>query len=333
VSGFHLWSQTYDRNLRNILKVQTEVATSVAQQLKITLVSDEAKKIEAHDISPDAFTFYLQGRQAIRDANTKAEHDNAAELFRQSVAADPGFAEGWLYLEGALSNEVIGGLVKPEVVSAEMRHASDRVVSLEPGSSTAHRAVAQIYWSLDWNWLAATAEYKRAYELNPGDYVVVRQLADVTHAILGDDTTALSLYRRAIDQDPLNGYTYLQIGIFYRDIGKLPEAESAFRRSLALNPKGQAAALLCQTLAARGEATDALAVMQRVQDDGDRRWATALVYQALGRKTEADVALANAERLDAEDSAYSIAEIHAYAARLIKALPGWTARIVSATFH
>lgn len=319
VSGFHLWSQIYDRNLGDILKVQTDVAGSVAQQLKISLVTDEVKKIEAHETSSDAYAFYLQGRQALRQSNTKTEDDNAAALFRQSVAADPGFAEGWLYLEGALSDEVIDGLAKPEVVSAEMRHAADEVVALEPGSATAHRAVAQIYWSLDWNWLAATAEYKHAYEMTPGNSAVVTQLADVTHAILGDETTALSLYRRAIDLDPLNASIYLQIGRYYLGIGKLPEAESAFRQSLVLNPKGPASVSLCQALVARGEAIEALAVVQRVPDDSDRRWGAALVYQALGRKAEADATLADAERLDAEDNAYSIAEIHAYRSEIDQA--------------
>jgi TolB-like protein len=312
VSGFHLWSQTYDRSLRDILKVQTEVASSVAQQLKITLFADEREKSVVHDISPDAYTFYLQGRQALHNANTKAASDNAAELFRRSVAADPGFAKGWFYLEAALSDEVITGLDKADVVSAEMRHAADMVVTIEPGSATAHRAAAQIYWSLDWNWPAATAEYERAYELNPGDSISVRQLADVTHTILSNDTAALSLYQRAIGLDPLNAFSYLHIGFYYLDIGRLPEAESAFRQSLVLNPKGEATTALCQALVAGGKANEALAVLPRVPDDSDRRLSTALVYQALGRKKEADAALADAERMDAEENAYSIAEIHAY---------------------
>jgi TolB-like protein/thioredoxin-like negative regulator of GroEL len=312
-SGFHIWSRDYDRNLRDILKLQTEVASSVAQQMKITLASDIQNKSETHDINPNAYTVYLEGRRALREANTKGEYDYAIKLFRQAVTVDPEFAEGWFYLEAANSDQVLSGMVKAEVASAEMRRAADKVATIAPGSALAHRSAAQIYWTLDRNWSAATAEYQQVYDLDPGNSDAVRQLADVTHVILGNDATALILYRRAVELDPLNAYGYLQIGQYYLDIGNLPEAESAFRQALILDPKVVGASgSLCQTLVVRGKASEAMAVMQRAPDDSDRRQCAALVYQARGNKKVADAAVADMERLNATEDAYSIAEIHAY---------------------
>jgi TolB-like protein len=313
-TGFHTWSRTYDRPLSDILKIQTQVATSVAQQLEVKLVGDETTDIATGGTaSPEAYNLFLHGREILRTASTKSEYDIAVDYFRQSLKADNGFANGWLWLLLAQSAAVIDGVVTPQVVSEEMRHASDEVVALVPGTWAAHTAVAQIYWSLDWNWQAASTEYARAYERNPYSYLAARQLADVAHSILEDDTTALSLYRRAIDLDPLNYFNYLQIGNCYFEMGKLPEAESAVRESLGLDPKSAGSyAFLGLILIARGQSTEALAAIQREPDEGWRHWGLALAYQALGRKADADSELANIQRQEANVHSYRIAQIHAY---------------------
>jgi TolB-like protein/DNA-binding winged helix-turn-helix (wHTH) protein/thioredoxin-like negative regulator of GroEL len=327
-TGFHVWSETYEEPLDDIFKVQDDIARKIGEKLQTSLADDLASKYREPrgTTNPDAYTFYVKGLALYRHAGVKADYEDAANQLRQSVTIDPAFAEGWLNLEMVLSGEVIGGFVTPEVVSAEMRHAADRVVALMPNTAPAHRAIAQIDWSLDWKWRAAAEEYKRAYELDPNSAQGVRQLASVSHLIVGDDSTALNLYRRAIDLDPLRDLNHIQIGIYYLDKGQLSEAESAMQAALALNAKLPSAnAMMGQILIARGRPTDALATVQREPADADRRWGLALAYQALGRKADADAALAAMERWDAEMNAFLIAEIYAYRGELDQAF-AWLER-------
>jgi TolB-like protein len=324
-NGYHLWSETYDRELDDVFKVQDEIAAAVVGALKVSLIGAQDQKRAAAPNS-DAYTLYLQGREISRHASTKADFDKAVEYFRRSLKADPTFADAWQYLMFALSDEVIDRSVKPELVSAEMRHAASEVNALVPGSAEAHHAAAQIYWSLDWNWQAATAEYRRVYELTPNDYAAVRQFADVNLCVVGDDTTALRLYQRAIELDPVADWNYQQIAYYYLDVGMLSEAESAIRKAIDLNPmSAERNAFLGQILIARELPRDALAAVQRESDESARRWGLALAYQALGRKADADLALSNAERQDADTNAYGIAEVHAYRGEMDQAF-AWLER-------
>jgi TolB-like protein/Tfp pilus assembly protein PilF len=327
VTGFHIWSQTYDRNLKDILKVQEDVATSVAHQLEIRLVGDEATKaVLGGTNNAQAHILYLQGHAISHIASTRAEYDRAIDYYRQALKADPAYVDAWASLMIALSNEVIRRFVSSGAVSAEMRHAADEVIALAPDTAAAHSARAQIYWTLDWNWQAATTEYKRTYDLTPNDYNAVRRLADVTFFVVGDDATALDLYQRAIDLDPVAEANYEQISYYYLYKGRLSEAESAIRKALDFKPMGAGlGADLGRILIARAKANDALTAIQREPDERARRWGLALVYNALGRKADANAALAEFERRDADTRAYDIAQIHADRGEIDQAF-GWLER-------
>ncbi len=309
-TGYHLWSETYDRKLDDIFKVQDEIAGAVVTALKASLAEGEASR-QGQTLNVAAYTPYLQGRELLRRAMTQADLEQAAGHFRQALSVDPAFADGWLYLEAALNNEVISGFVTPDIVSAEMRHAAERVAALAPGSAAAHRAAAVIYSRLDWNREAAAAEYKRVYELNPNDAAAARMLADITAALGGDDRTVLSLYRQAIDLDPLWAHNYAHIGMYYSRTGRLTEADAALRKALAILPLAGWRSALCEVLIARGQPAEALAAAQSETDETARRWDLALAYQALGRRAEADAALADMEQRDGLTNASGIAEVRA----------------------
>jgi len=311
-NGYHLWSQTYDRKLDDIFKVQDEIAGAVVSALKVSLVDSSALKVTTAK-NTEAYTLYLQGRAINRIAVNKAQEDSAAEYMRRAIKADPTFAKAWAWLASVLANEVNYYDVSGDAVAAEMRGAAARALALDPNLPDAHSAKFAIYESIDWDWEAAAAEAQKAYDLDPTNANNAQNLAGALQTLHGASDTVLALYQKAIELDPVSPDTYGSIGDYYMDTGKLPEAETAYRKAIDLLPTGSVVHnSLGIVLLLRGEAAAALAEFQRDPDESDQRSGAALAYFALGRKAEANAALAEMERLDATTHALNIAEALAY---------------------
>jgi Flp pilus assembly protein TadD len=311
-NGYHLWSQTYDRKLDDIFKVQDDIAGAVVSALKVSLVDSSALKVTTPK-NTEAYTLYLQGRAIYRIAGNKAQFDSAAEYMRKAIKADPTFAEAWAWLAIVLSNEVNLKHARADAVAAETRRAAQQALALNPNLSDAHRAKAAIYRTLDLDGEAAAAEYQKAYDLDPTDAFITKNLGDSLFNLHGESDTVLALFQKAIDLDPVNPHCYASIGIYYIGTGKLPEAERAFRKAIDLLPTGPSFhGTLGLVLLLRGEAAAALAELRLDPDESNRREGAALANFALGRKAEADAALAEMERLDATTNASGIAQTLAY---------------------
>ena len=213
-NGYHLWSQTYDRDIKDIFKVQDEIAGAVVSALKVSLVDSSTLKVTTPK-NTEAYTLYLQGRAINRSANNKAQEDSAAEYMRRAIKADPTFAEAWAWLANVLANEVSYNYVRGDAVAAEMRGASERALALDPNLADAHAAKGVIYWSIDWDWEAAAAEYQKAYDLDPTGANNARLLAGSLWVLHGASDTVLALFQKAIELDPVNSYCHGNIGFYY----------------------------------------------------------------------------------------------------------------------
>jgi TolB-like protein/Tfp pilus assembly protein PilF len=311
-NGYHLWSQTYDRKLDDIFKVQDDIAGAVVSALKVSLVDSSTLKVTTPK-NTEAYTLYLQGRAINRNASNKTQFDSAAEYMRRALKADPTFAEAWAWLANVLTNEVLLNFVRGDAVAAEVRGAVEHALALDPNSSIAHLAKGGIYWILDWDWEAALPEFQKAYDLDPTDANVNNQLAVALDTLRSESDTVLALYRKAVELDPINTEYSANIGGYYVSRGKLPEAETVLRKAIDLFPTGENLhSFLGLVLLLRGEATAALAEFQRDPDESNQREGAALAYFALGRRAEANTALSEMKRLDATNHASNIAEAFAY---------------------
>jgi adenylate cyclase len=321
-NGYHLWSQTYDRKLDDVFKVQDEIAGAVVSALKVSLADSSTLKVTTAKNS-EAYTLYLQGRAINRIASNKQQYESAAEYMRKAIKADPTFAKAWAGLALALMSEVTAtSEVSGNAVAAEVRGASERAFALDSNLPEVHLANGSIYLNLDWNWEAATAEFQKAYDLNPDDAASVRALGDAQLNFHGasDTVLALTLYQKAIELDPVNFNNYEAIGWYYMWTGRLLEAEAALRKAIDLLPTGPGVhAALGVALLLRGEAAAALAEFQRDPDESEQRPGTAMAYFALGRRAEANAKLSEMERLDATTNASSIAETYAYGGEIDQA--------------
>jgi tetratricopeptide (TPR) repeat protein len=196
----------------------------------------------------------------------------------------------------------------------EARRAASQAQTLDPNLSEAHSVMGWIHLYYDWDWARTHADVQKALELDPSNpyaWLCGGRLAQLT----GHYDEALESYQRAIASDPLNAFVYKYIGNSNYMMGRFSEAQAAFRKAADLDPgMGVFGGSIGPGLVklATGEPAAALAEIERVKDDDDRGFGRAITYHALGRKADADLALAEYEKRHAEADAYQIAEIYAF---------------------
>jgi tetratricopeptide (TPR) repeat protein len=164
----------------------------------------------------------------------------------------------------------------------------------------------------DWDWPGADAAYKRAVELEPGNATVIRGAAGLAATLRRFDA-AIDLGRRAVELDPLSVPSRLYLGFHALRAGRLDEAEASVRKALELNPTQPSAHLsLGVVYLMRSKPAAALQEMEQEKEAVWRRLGRALAYHALGRRKEADTALAELVEKDKEGFAFQIAEAYAF---------------------
>jgi TolB-like protein/Flp pilus assembly protein TadD len=310
-NGYHVWSETYDRQLDDIFKTQDEIADAVVRALKASLIKNTAQTgLGAQNA--DAYALYLQGRSIAIKANTKEEDELAADYFQRSLKIDPTLADAWAALSDVRTTETAFGYLDLQAGYREARRLSDKALELNPRLSRAHAVLARINMLFDWNWAEALAEYQKAYDLDPTNANRGAILGYAKMLFRRDVEGALRLIKEAIKLDPVADHNYALLGDVFHWSGKLTEAESAFRKQLDLNPNGYSIHwALGDVLLDQGDAEMALEEFQRERFPHGRRTGIVLAYDALGRKPEAETALAELEKLDSATGAYEIAQIYA----------------------
>jgi TolB-like protein/Flp pilus assembly protein TadD len=311
-NGYHVWSQTYDRELHDIFKVQDEIADAVVRALKASLLQNTTDTgLGAQN--PDAYALYLQGRSIATKANTKEEYELAADYFQRSLKIDPTFADAWAALGNIRATETAWGFLDPQAGYGEARRLADKALALNPRLSKGHAVLGRINELFEWNWAEALAEFQKAYDLDPNNAGRSAALGFADMLFRGDAEEALRLIKKAIKLDPVAVINYAFLGEVFYYSGRLTDAASAYRKVLDLDPNGYGNHLaLGRVLLVQGKAEMALEEFQRERFPHGRRTGIALAYVALGRKAEADSALADLERLDGALGAYEVAQVYAY---------------------
>jgi TolB-like protein/Tfp pilus assembly protein PilF len=309
-NGYHLWSESYDRDLDDLFKVQDEIASAVVNALKISLLAGTLSDANRAP-NTDAYTLYLQAR-AISRRGTKPDRDKAAEYLQQALQHDPDFAPAWAEFSKNRISQLQRRLLPTRQAADEARHAAERAIALDPGLCAAHVAMARIHFFVAWDWMLADAEIRRAREFDPSDGDALRW-AGIIAETMGRLDEAVELFRQAVDQDPLTGANYAKLGetLFY--IGRLSEARAANLTALDLVPTdGPTHSALGMLLLAEGQPEAALAEFEHDPREDAREAGRALAYHALGRRADADAALAGLRKRHGIDGAFTVAEIYSY---------------------
>jgi TolB-like protein/Flp pilus assembly protein TadD len=308
--GAHLWLQTYDRDLSDVLKMQDEIATALVRALQIE-VSGHGLLSRPTLHSTESYTLVLQGRHAY-DRFEQQSFEQAVSDFQRATELDPSSADAEFWLGYAYFGAGMFGFMPPTIAFEKSRLATERALKLDPNQALAHAQLGDIHRAYDWDWLAADRELKLALTLAPNDghilfYVAVQSLS------MGRCDDALEQINAALAQDPLAAERYSILSRIQSCRGRLAEAEEAQRRSLELRPTGAGGHyFLGLVLLARGQPEAALPEMLKETRDEVRLGGSAMAYFALGRKAESDEALAKMIKGEADRHPFQIAQVYAF---------------------
>jgi TolB-like protein len=316
--GTELWSRIFDRELKDIFAVQTEIAQAVAASLELTLLGKDTTAANASTQNVEAHNAYLQGHFYFARRNVE-DYRKAISFFDQAIRLDPDYALA--YAERAEAWTFIGDLNpehKKEAWAAAKRDA-EKGVEVGPNLAEAHAALGWVRFFSEWKFAEGLAELKRARELAPANATANDLLARVL-IYVNQLAEAEKLARQATELDPL---AYLARGNLARILlaeGKLDEADSEARKSAELQPTG-AGNHRWQVVVAvlRGDGETALREAQLEPNEGYHRFELALAYYARGDRAAADAALADMVANDRNLLAYQIAEVYAWRGETDKA--------------
>jgi TolB-like protein/DNA-binding winged helix-turn-helix (wHTH) protein len=313
VSGFHIWSQDFDRDLNNILNLQTDIATAVAQQLQAKLLGDEAPRIELGGTrSSAAFDAYLRGSKASISAQSAADSRAAIAAYTQAIRLDPGYALALAGRSHAYSSYA-EEYATAAAISSAFEHAradARQAIALAPQLAEGYAALGHVLDS-QLEFAPATEAYERALALAPGNVQVLRLSADFMIA-MGHFEAGLAAARHAVTLDPLNPRSYYLLGQGLYFARRYQEAITALDEAIRLDPgfkepygiRGLAYYWL-------GDLQSARAACERNLDYWVDRWCLAVVYDKLGRRADAEAVLASYQAAEGNAAAYQYATIHA----------------------
>ena len=287
--GTHLWAQTYDRQLADVLEMQGEIAIALVQALQLEV---EANIVFRPALSnTEAYTLYLQGLHASSRFDQEGM-ELAVSDFERVIQLDPSFAQAHLMLGNAYFLLGAYGFMPPAVAFEKDRLANERALKLDPNLALAHAQLGDIHRAYDWDWVAADQELKQALALAPADgdilfYAAVQSLG------MGRWDDALKQMNAALAQDPLNPSRYQVLTLIQSSRGRLEEAEAAARRALELIPMGPFGhSFLGNVLLLRGQPDAALTEFSKETVEAARLGGIAMAHFAQGRKADSDAALA-----------------------------------------
>jgi TolB-like protein/Tfp pilus assembly protein PilF len=284
VDGYHLWSETFDRTLEDIFAVQDEIAESVVDALKVSLLGAVPKTRETQ---PEAYALYLHGVHFF-DLGDPENLEKAHQAFKQVLELDPDYAPAWDGLAGTYIQQTNTGQLGLQEGVELAREAGARALELDDTLAEAHAGDAFIKMVFDWDWAGARAAIDRALKLAPSNAKCVRR-AGLLVANQGRYEEALELVDKAIELDPLVTAGYNNRTFVLISLGRLDEAMEAARHILSLNPVQPGAhGAIARCLLLKNEPEAALAEIEKEADPSWRDEIKIMALDALGRHDEAE---------------------------------------------
>jgi TolB-like protein/Flp pilus assembly protein TadD len=200
----HLWAERYDREMKDVLALQSEVAQSIAEQIQVQLTPQDQERLSgARTVDPEAHEACLKGRH-FWSQRTPESVKKALASFEHAVALDPSYAPGYTGIADSYLVDGGGYLgVAPKEAYNRSREAARRALELDDGLAEAHNSLAAVLTDFEWDWDGAEREYRRAIELNP-NYVTAHNWYADHLARVGRFTEAIAEARLAREVDPLS---------------------------------------------------------------------------------------------------------------------------------
>jgi len=335
--GYHMWSDSYDRELQDIFAIRSQVAQTVAQALQVALVADERQRLE-HKPTEDveAYQLYLKGRQA---AASYADYVTARRYLQQAIARDPNYALAYVGL--AYCYMVSLDWPKPAYeLLPRIREAADEALRLDPSLAEAHVWLGYVRWMYEYDLAAARHELQTAVTMQP-DLVYARAGNGWYLVAVGEPEAGLIEARRAVELDPLSHEATTILGFNLYFARRYDAAIQELRNAVAVNPDFYWAHLwLGRALARTGKASEALAELRTAQqldgtDSPEVESAVGRVYADAGDETEARKVLTHLRERAREEyiAGYFMATLHVGLGEVDEAFAALTRAVEQRAFY
>jgi TolB-like protein/Tfp pilus assembly protein PilF len=299
-SDSHLWAETYDRDIKNIFSVESEVAQAVADALKARLLPAESARIaKVSTNNPAAYDFFLKGQYLFNQLQNSASKDpvadgnTATEMYRRAVAADPAFALAYARLSYLQSYLHWYGVDNSSAVVDDARANAEQALALQPDLPEAHLAMGYVHYWCHRDYAAALHEYGIARAALPNDAEVLAAIGYV-HRRQGIADRGVPELQQAMVLDPRDSTLPREVANSYTALRRYAEAEAAYARSLAIFPDDiEAQEQRAASMMYSGDMAGAARILEKIPADTDPQGSVSLLrYKLAMTQRQPDAALA-----------------------------------------
>jgi len=314
--GNHLWSDTYDRDMKDIFAVRSEVAQQVAATSKIRLLGEEKKQLDKKPTENlEAYNLYRQGRY-YGDNVSEEGIKKALPFFQQAIQKDPRFAMAYAGMADTYV-AAADAFIAPREAFSKAKKAALKAIELDDTLAEAHASLGLLHYHYDWDWAAAEKEFKRALVLNPQSawsYAVYAQFLGG----MGRVEEANDQGRRALEIDPLSVTARWCLGWAFLNAGRSDEAIEQISKAMELNPNSAwARTFLGRAYLTKGMQQRGIEEMETARQDGpDDVFVLGLLgygYAVTGRRADAFKVLQSLDEMEKHRYVSSAARVYVYA--------------------
>ena len=315
-SDHHVWAESYERDFRDILSLQSEIARQVANQVRIILTPEERARLgSARQINPEAHDWYLRARY-YWNKRTEESVKKGLSYFHRAIDSDPTYAQGYAGL--ADSYNILGyyNALPPTEAYPKGKAAALQALELDDSLAEPHATLGVVKRDFEWDWSGAEEEFQKAIELNPG-CVEAYHWRSTLLSMLGRHAEALREKNRALAMDPLSVVIRTDLARMFYFARDYDRSLEHYRSALAMDPNfGSAHLWLAHVYQQKSLFQEAIAELETgVRLSGNSTFALAKLghgYAMAGRCDEAHTALKQLNALSSRRyvSPYDIAMVH-----------------------
>ena len=231
----HLWAKSYERDLKDVLALQGEVAQAIAQEIQVKLtLPEQAKLRSARLVAPAAYEAFLKGRYHM-NKRTEADLKRAISYFNQAIEEDPSYAMTYVGVADAYNLLGFYTIAAPGDSFPRAKAAATRALEIQPDLAEAHNSLAYASLYYDWDWDAAEAGFRRALELKEG-YPTAHLWYGNLRCVRGDHAGTLREFRRTVELDPLSSVANAAVAWQAYYAHRFEESVPQYRKAIELDP-------------------------------------------------------------------------------------------------
>ncbi|MGA9564361.1 MAG: protein kinase [Candidatus Korobacteraceae bacterium] len=304
----NIWTQSYNRDLRDLVRVQDELAIAIARQIQANLAPQgKTEASTAGTTNAEAYQLYLRARY-FWNQTTPEGYQKALALFLKAIAADPNYAQAYCGLADTYTLMQDDGLISPAEAYPLARGAAEKAVQLNDSLAEAHTSLGGNLQDYDRNWSAAEEEYKRAVELNP-NYATAHQWYSTLLTMLGRNEESIAEARKASELAPLTARVTIDLGYALFHAKRYDEAIEQAQKGLELDSRlAGGYELLGRAYLSKGMGQEAIRQFQQAESLTDNsmtdRALLAYAYARIGKSQQALTILRQLETLPESSAPY-----------------------------